>query len=51
MHAQMAMEQADAMRVEQDTINEECIQAERVQQEEEQVAKEAELDEDVGESE
>jgi hypothetical protein len=45
LHAQMAMEQADAMRVEQDAIDEEWIQVERAECEQERAAKEAELDE------
>jgi hypothetical protein len=45
LHAQMAMEQADTMRAEQDAIDEERIQAERAEHEQERVVKEAELDE------
>jgi hypothetical protein len=45
LHAQIAMEKADAERAEQDTMDEVRPQAERAQQEEEWVAKEAELDE------
>jgi hypothetical protein len=45
MHAQIVMEKADEMRAEQDTMDEERIQAERAQHEEERAAKEMELDE------
>jgi hypothetical protein len=45
LHAQMAMEKADAARAEQEMMDELRLQEERVQQEEEWVAKEAELDE------
>jgi hypothetical protein len=44
LHAQIEMERADAMRAEQDTIEEERYQAEQAQLEEEQAAKEAELE-------
>jgi hypothetical protein len=44
LHAQIEMERADAMRVEQDAIEEERFQAERAQREEERAVKEAELE-------
>jgi hypothetical protein len=44
LHTQIAMERVDAMRVEQDALEEERFQAERVQREEEWVVKEAELE-------
>jgi hypothetical protein len=44
LDAQIEMERTDAMRAEQDVLEEECYQAEQVQQEEEQAAKEAELE-------
>jgi hypothetical protein len=44
LHAQMAMEQADTMRAEQDVINEEQSQAERAEREQERAAKEAQLE-------
>jgi hypothetical protein len=45
LHAQIAMERADAMRAEQDAMEEERIQAERAQREEERAAKESALEE------
>jgi hypothetical protein len=45
LHVQMAMEQVDTMRAEQDAIDKERMQAARAQREEEQAAKEAELHE------
>jgi hypothetical protein len=45
LHAQMAMERVDAMRVEQDVIEEERYQAEWAQREEERATKESELEE------
>jgi hypothetical protein len=44
VHAQIEMEKADTIRVEQDVMEEERFQAERAQREEEQAAKEAELE-------
>jgi hypothetical protein len=44
LHAQIEMERVDAMRAEQDAIEEERFQAEQVQREEEQATKEAELE-------
>jgi hypothetical protein len=44
LHAQIEMERVDAMRAEQDAIEEERIQAEQAQHEEEWAAKEAELE-------
>jgi hypothetical protein len=44
LHAQIEMERADTMRVEQDAIEEERFQVEWAQQEEERAVKEAELE-------
>jgi hypothetical protein len=44
LHVQIEMERADAMRAEQDAIEEERYQAEQAQLEEERAAKEAELE-------
>jgi hypothetical protein len=41
MHAQITMEKVEEMRAEQDTIDEERIQAERAEREQERAAKEA----------
>jgi hypothetical protein len=49
MYAQIEMERADAMRAEQDAIEEERYQAEWAQLEEERAAKEAELEKKEGE--
>jgi hypothetical protein len=44
LHVQIEMERADAMRAEQDTIEEERYQVEWAQREEERATKEAELE-------
>jgi hypothetical protein len=46
LHAQIAMEKVDAVRAEQDMMDDLRLQEERAQHEEELVAKEAELDEE-----